>query len=209
MHPATTRGRAVPSSHRRIRAAAALVLLAALSGAVLAVPIAAATSSVTGSITFRGPIALSPQAVAIVTIIDTTAAPEAGAVIGQQRIDAPAVRAHRLLGPRRREHDRPDPRLRAVRDHRRRDEHLAEPDRRAGHHRRPNERDRADPGSVPATPAATITGTIVPPAATASDRPPSRSRRSSRSRPGRSSRARWGRSRTRRTLASRSDTTRA
>ncbi len=59
MHPATTRGRAVPSSHRRLRAAATLVLLAALSGAVLAVPIAAATSSVTGSITYREPIALS------------------------------------------------------------------------------------------------------------------------------------------------------
>ena len=90
MHPAATRGRAVPSSHRRLRAAATLVVLAALAGAVLAVPIAAATGSVTGSITYRGPIALSPQAVAIVTIIDTTAAPDAGAVIGQQRIDAPA-----------------------------------------------------------------------------------------------------------------------
>ena len=53
MHPASTRGRAVPSSHRRLRAAAILVLLAALTGAALAVPIAAATSSVTGSITYR------------------------------------------------------------------------------------------------------------------------------------------------------------
>ena len=91
MHPATTRGRAVPSSHRRLRSVAVVGLLAALVGAVLAVPIAAATSAVTGSITYRERVALSPQAVAIVTIVDTTAAPEAGAVIGQQRIDAPTA----------------------------------------------------------------------------------------------------------------------
>ena len=168
MHPATTRGRAVPSSHRRLRAAAILVLLAALTGAVLAVPIAAATSSVTGSITYRERIALTPQAVAIITIVDTTAAPDAGAVIGQQRIDAPTARPHRLLGPRRCEHDRPDPRLRPVRDHRRR--RRAPGRTRSASRSSPAARPAGSPltlASVPATPAATITGTIVPPAATA------------------------------------------
>ena len=66
-------------------AAVAIVLLAG----VAVVPIAAANSSVTGTLTYLERIALTPDAVAIVTIIDTTAAPDAGAVIGQQLIDGP------------------------------------------------------------------------------------------------------------------------
>ncbi len=62
----------------------------ALLSGLLAVPIAAATSSVSGSLTYRERIALTPAAVAIVTIVDTTATPDAGVVIGQQRIDAPS-----------------------------------------------------------------------------------------------------------------------
>ena len=54
-------------------------------------PISAATSTVSGTLTFREKIALSPSAVAIVTIVDHTAAPDAGAIVGQQRIDAPGT----------------------------------------------------------------------------------------------------------------------
>ena len=57
----------------------------------LVVPIAAATTSVTGSLTFRERIALTPEAVAIVTIIDTTAAPDAGVIIGEQVINGPTA----------------------------------------------------------------------------------------------------------------------
>ena len=48
-------------------------------------------ASVTGSLSYDEQIALTPDAVAIVTIVDQTAAADAGAVIGQQRIDAPAA----------------------------------------------------------------------------------------------------------------------
>lgn len=65
------------------------VALALLSG-LLALPAIAATGSVTGTLSYREKVALTPAAVAIVTIIDTTAAPDAGAVVGQQRIDAPS-----------------------------------------------------------------------------------------------------------------------
>jgi uncharacterized lipoprotein YbaY len=62
----------VPSTRTGLRrlvvAAVAIVLLAG----VVVVPIAAATTSVTGSLTFRERVALTPDATAIVTIIDTT-----------------------------------------------------------------------------------------------------------------------------------------
>ena len=64
--------------------------LAVLAGGLLAVPMSAATSSVTGTLTYAESIALTPAAVAVVTIIDTTAAADAGAVVGQQRINAPS-----------------------------------------------------------------------------------------------------------------------
>ena len=165
MHPATTRGRALPSSHRRRRAAAALVLLAALSGAVLAVPIAAATGSVTGSITYRGPIALSPQAVAIVTIIDTTAAPDAGVVIGQQRIDAPAsvpIDFSVLVDASTIDQTHAYALFATIVDGTSTWQNpTGEPVITGG----PTSGIALTLASVPATPAATITGTIVPPAA--------------------------------------------
>ena len=79
------------SSRPHLRRFALLAAVVALLGAALAVPIAAANASVTGSLSYDEQIALTPDAVAIVTIIDQTAAADAGAVIGQQRIDAPAA----------------------------------------------------------------------------------------------------------------------
>ena len=126
----------MPSSHRRLRAAAVLVLVAALTGAVLAVPIAAAT-------TLGHRLADLPRA---------DRAHAAGrrdrhdrrhdGRPGRRRRHRPAAdrRADdgpdRLLRPRRRRHDRPDPRLRPVRDDRRRRDTWQNPHRRAGHHRR-------------------------------------------------------------------------
>ena len=65
--------------------------MVALVSAALAVPILATNASVTGSLTTPEGVTLTPQAVAIVTIVDQTAAPEAGVVIGQQRIDGPTA----------------------------------------------------------------------------------------------------------------------
>ena len=80
----------MPSSRPDLRRTALLVAVIALSSGLLALPVAATTTSVTGSLTYLEKVTLSPNAVAIVTIIDQTAAPNAGAVIGQQRIDAPS-----------------------------------------------------------------------------------------------------------------------
>ena len=210
MHPATTRGRAVPSSHRRLRAAAILVLLAALTGAVLAVPIAAATSSVTGSITYRERIALTPQAVAIVTIVDTTAAPDAGVVIGQQRIDAPTavpIDFSVLVDASTIDQTHAYALFATIVDGTSTWQNpIGEPVITGG----PTSGLALTLASVPATPAATITGTIVPPAATAHrtgrrlDRRAHQGRdRDARRAPGAADRG------SRRTSASRSDTTRA
>jgi len=65
--------------------------MVALVSAALAVPILATNASVTGSLAVPQGVALTRQAVAIVTIADTTAAPDAGVVIGQQRIDGPTA----------------------------------------------------------------------------------------------------------------------
>ncbi len=77
------------SSRPRLRRYGLLGAVAALLSVAFAVPTAAADVSITGSLTYLERVALSPEAVAIVTIVDTTASPDAGAVIGQQRIDAP------------------------------------------------------------------------------------------------------------------------
>ena len=71
------------------RRATLLAVLVLVLGGLAVVPISAANSSVTGSLTYLQTVALSPNAVAIVTIVDQTAAPDAGAVIGEERIDAP------------------------------------------------------------------------------------------------------------------------
>jgi uncharacterized lipoprotein YbaY len=79
----------VPSKRAIIRRSTTLAIATAMIGALLAIPTTAADASVTGTLSTSEPIALTPAAVAIVTIIDETAAPEAGAIVGQQRIDAP------------------------------------------------------------------------------------------------------------------------
>src|SRR6188508_2584716 len=75
----------------RLRRSVLLAAVVALLRAALAVSILATNASVTGSLTTPEGVALTPQAVAIVTIVDQTAAPEAGVVIGQQRIDGPTT----------------------------------------------------------------------------------------------------------------------
>ena len=92
------------------------VALALLSG-LFVIPAIAANSSVTGSLTTEETVTLTPAAVAIVTIVDTTATADAGVVIGQQRIDAPAsvpIDFSVLVDA---DHHRPDPRVRPLRDH--------------------------------------------------------------------------------------------
>jgi uncharacterized lipoprotein YbaY len=80
----------VSSSRPHLRRFALVTAAVALLSAVLAVPIMAANQTVTGSLSYVERIALSPGAVAVVTIVDITADPNAGAVVGQQRIDGPA-----------------------------------------------------------------------------------------------------------------------
>ncbi|MFI5227280.1 MAG: YbaY family lipoprotein, partial [Candidatus Limnocylindrales bacterium] len=63
---------------------------------VLAFPIvatagAAAASQVTGTLSFTDQIALSKNAVAIVVLLDQTADPNAGAILGEDRIDDPGA----------------------------------------------------------------------------------------------------------------------
>ena len=58
---------------------------------VLAAPVAAETGRVTGSLSIEGQTTLTAAAVAVVTIIDQTACPDAGVMMGEQRIDAPGA----------------------------------------------------------------------------------------------------------------------
>jgi len=51
----------------------------------------AAVTVVTGTITSAEPVVLSPTAVAVVTLVDQTATPEAGAILGEQRIEGVAA----------------------------------------------------------------------------------------------------------------------
>ena len=78
------------SSRPRLRHAVLLAAVVALFSGLVAVPVAAANTSVSGSLSYLEKVTLSPAAVVIVTIVDQTAAADAGAVIGQERIDAPA-----------------------------------------------------------------------------------------------------------------------
>ena len=105
---------------------------------------------VSGSLTFRERIALTPAAVAIVTIIDNTAAADAGVIIGQQVINGPTTVPIDFSVLVEDSHHRPDARLLAVRDDHRRRVHLAQQRRRAGHHRWPDEGHRPDPDRRPA-----------------------------------------------------------
>ena len=73
------------------RRAASIALAVALLSVAIAIPASAATEFVSGTLTFTQDIALSGKAVAVITIVDQAAAPDAGAVIGQQRIDGVAA----------------------------------------------------------------------------------------------------------------------
>jgi uncharacterized lipoprotein YbaY len=64
-----------------------VALVGAMLGATLAIPVVAATGQVTGSITIDETVALSAEAVTIVTVVDLAANKDAGAVVGEQRID--------------------------------------------------------------------------------------------------------------------------
>ena len=79
------------SSRPGLRRLVSSLALIALFAGLLAVPTAAATATVTGSLTYGEQVALSPNAVAIVTIVDQTAAPDAGAVVGEEWIGAPTA----------------------------------------------------------------------------------------------------------------------
>lgn len=63
----------------------------AIFSGLVAAPIIAANTTVSGSLTYVEKVSLSSSAVAIVTIVDQTAASNAGAIVGQQRIDGPTA----------------------------------------------------------------------------------------------------------------------
>ena len=75
-------------AHRIVgRRTGIVVLIGAMLAATLAIPVIAATGHVTGTLTIKETIALSGDAVAVVTVVDLAAAPDAGAIIAEQRID--------------------------------------------------------------------------------------------------------------------------
>ena len=79
-------------AHRRsIRLLPAFTLLAALLAPGLAGSALATTTGLEGSITADDGVTWSEDAVAVVTLVDMSAKPEAGAILGQQRIDDPGA----------------------------------------------------------------------------------------------------------------------
>jgi uncharacterized lipoprotein YbaY len=72
---------------RRSLTAVLLVVGMTLGGLFAAGRAGAATVALTGTITTEEPVTLSEEAVVVVTIVDQTADPEAGGIIGQQRYD--------------------------------------------------------------------------------------------------------------------------
>ncbi|MDP9484034.1 MAG: YbaY family lipoprotein [Chloroflexota bacterium] len=66
--------------------AAAFIVVALLLG-IGVLPVAGANGHITGTLTYREKVALSGEAVAIVSIVDITAGPNAGMIVGQQRTD--------------------------------------------------------------------------------------------------------------------------
>ena len=84
----TNQWRDLVSSQRILARRIAIVsLVAAMLVVTVAIPVVAATGHVSGTVTFEETVALSRNAVAIVTVVDQAAAKDAGAVIGEQRID--------------------------------------------------------------------------------------------------------------------------
>ena len=68
-----------------------VALVVAMLSVIVTIPVSAATEFVSGTLTFTQKLSLSGKAVAIITVVDQAAAPDAGAVIGQQRIDGVAA----------------------------------------------------------------------------------------------------------------------
>jgi len=59
--------------------------------ATVALPALSATANVSGTLTFKEQPTLGGGAVAVVTLVDLAAAPDAGAIVGEQRIDGVTV----------------------------------------------------------------------------------------------------------------------
>ena len=79
-------------AHRRsIRLLPAIALLGALMVPSLAGSALATTTVLEGTITADDGVTWSEDAVAVVTLVDMSAKPEAGAILGQQRIDDPGA----------------------------------------------------------------------------------------------------------------------
>ena len=79
-------------AHRRsIRLLPAFTLLAALLAPGLAGSALATTTVLDGTIAADDGVTWSEDAVAVVTLVDMSAKPEAGAILGQQRIDDPGA----------------------------------------------------------------------------------------------------------------------
>src|SRR5690242_2909760 len=87
--PAPAAPRRFPSMKRTL-AAAMTVALVVLGSFTVVGPTSAAVTALTGTITMAQPVALSGDAVAVVTLVDQTTGPDAGGVIGEQRIDGVA-----------------------------------------------------------------------------------------------------------------------
>ena len=77
------------SSRPFLRRLAAAMLAVGLVAALMAVPTSAATTAVTGTLSYAESVTLTPSAVAVVTIVDQTAAADAGAIVGEEWIGAP------------------------------------------------------------------------------------------------------------------------
>jgi len=75
---------------KRSLAVAMAVAVVVLSSFALVGQTLAAVTSLTGTITSAEPVTLSGNATAVVTLVDQTASPEAGGIIGEQRIDGVA-----------------------------------------------------------------------------------------------------------------------
>ena len=114
------------SSRPILRRLSATMLAVGLVAALMAVPTSAATTAVTGTLSYAESVTLTPDAVAVVTIVDQTASPDAGAIVGEEWIGAPTTIPIDFSVLDRQRDPRPDPRLRPVRDHHRWRQRLAE-----------------------------------------------------------------------------------
>ena len=144
--------RTIPLGARRaIAMLLAVAVVASASVVVLTAQVAAATKTVSGTLTIpdQASPTFSKSAVAVITLLDRSPGPQTGAVIGQQTIAAPkAVPLAYSVSYDARRH-RLQPRLHRAGRHHRRGEHVAEPGRPSDHHRRSHRRPQ---GQAPATP---------------------------------------------------------